>query len=212
MRSSTVFSTKELSVTTWPDFEKLFMKRGLIGDAWWCWCTHHHGPSYSPAEKAQLRTREERFENNRTEKRTLVNDGSAHGILVYAADDPVGWCQYGLREELPRTDNSRNYRKFSQPVSENRLWRITCFVVDQNYRGRGLASIALRAALESIRKQGGGMVESYPVIETDQGSNYLYCGTVGMFERAGFRIVGPYATGRTETVVMRRRIRGARST
>ncbi|HET7405427.1 MAG TPA: GNAT family N-acetyltransferase [Candidatus Bathyarchaeia archaeon] len=168
--------------------------------------------SYSHDEKSKLRTREERFENNRTEKRALVNDGCAHGVLVYAADDPVGWCQYGLREELPRTDDSRNYRKFPRSVSQGRMWRITCFVVDQHYRGKGLASFALRAALESIRKQGGGMVESYPVIETDQGSNHLYCGTVGMFERVGFRIVGPYATGRTKTLVMRRSIRGTRAT
>ncbi|HEX4919839.1 MAG TPA: hypothetical protein VFV92_03770 [Candidatus Bathyarchaeia archaeon] len=87
MGSSIVLSTKELSVETWPDFEKLFLKRGLIGDAWWCWCTHHHVASYSLADIAQLRTKEERFENNRTEKRRLVRAGCIHGILVYAADD-----------------------------------------------------------------------------------------------------------------------------
>jgi ribosomal protein S18 acetylase RimI-like enzyme len=210
--SSNPYSTKELSVETWPDFEKLFLKRGFVGDGWWCWCTHHHVSSYSSLENAQPRTREERFENNRRKKRDLVNDGCAHGILVYAGDNPVGWCQYGLRDELPRTDNSRNYRQFSQAGTPERLWRITCFVVDANYRGKRVASLALKAALESIRRQGGGTVESYPVIETDQGSNYLYCGTVGMFRKERFKIIGPFANGRTRTVVMQRRIRGVKET
>ena len=140
-------------------------------------------------------------------KRKLVADGSAHGILVYAGKDPVGWCQYGPGDELPRTDHTRNYQRFSKAGDKVRLWRITCFVVDENYRGKGVASLGLKAALESIGKQGGGLVESYPVIETDQGSNYLCCGTVGMFSKEGFTIIGPYANGRTKTVIMRRGIR-----
>lgn len=143
-------------------------------------------------------------------KRGLVDGGCAHGVLVYAGEDPVGWCQYGPGNELPRTDNSRNYHGLSQPGNKERLWRITCFVVDENYRGKGVAGLGLEAALESIRKQGGGLIESYPVLETDQGSNYLYCGTVGMFRKKGFTIVGPFANGRTKTVVMRRRIRGSK--
>jgi len=209
MRSKTTFSTKELSVETWPDFERLFLKRGFVGDGWWCWCTHHHVRSYSTAENAQPSTRDERYENNRKKKRMMVDDGCSHGILVYAGEDPIGWCQFGLSEELPRTDSSRKYRRLSSLVSQYKLWRITCFVVDEHHRGKGVAGLALKAALEAIRKRGGGTVESYPVVETDQGSNYLYSGTVGMFKRAGFKIMGPYASGRTKTVVMRRSIRDA---
>ena len=86
------------------------------------------------------------------------------------------------------------------------MWRITCFVVDKEYRGRGVAVAGLRAALEAIRKKGGGLVEAYPVSKTDQGSNYIYCGTVSMFEKAGFTTMAPLATGRTATVVMRKTI------
>ena len=69
-----------------------------------------------------------------------------------------------------------------------------------------MASTALKAALESIRKKGGGLVEAYPVSKTDQGSNYLYSGTVTMFEKAGFKLVAPLGEGRTTTVVVRRTI------
>lgn len=69
-----------------------------------------------------------------------------------------------------------------------------------------MASAALQAALEEIKSKGGGLVEAYPVSKTDQGSNYLYSGTVTMFEKAGFKIVAPLGEGRTTTVIMRRTI------
>jgi GNAT superfamily N-acetyltransferase len=76
------------------------------------------------------------------------------------------------------------------------LWRMTCFVVDKNYRRRGVASAALKAALECIRSKGGGLVEAIPVSKTDQGPGYMYTGTVSMFERAGLKIVGPFGSCR----------------
>jgi len=110
-----------------------------------------------------LRTRAERgVYRNRREKRKLIERGCAHGILVYAKGEPVGWCQYGSKEELPRIDNSRKYRGLAPKAAPQRLWRITCFAVLKKCRKRGIASAALKAALEVIRKKGGGLVEAYP--------------------------------------------------
>jgi ribosomal protein S18 acetylase RimI-like enzyme len=195
------YSTKELSKKTWPDFERLFLKQGEVGDGWWCWCIHHQRPRSVPLIE-EPRTRAKWAVKNRWEKRELVENGCAHGILVYARGELVGWCQYGRREELPRIDSSPRYRKLALE-STDRLWRITCFVVDKQYRRRGVASFALKAALEAIRRKGGGVVEAYPVSETDQGSNYMYSGAVAMFEKAGFKRITPFGTGRTATVVMR---------
>ena len=200
------FSTKELSIQTWPDFEKLFLKQGVVGDGWWCWCMHHQRSQSVPLIE-EPRTRDEWAVRNRREKRGLVEKGCAHGILVYADGEPAGWCQYGSREELPRVDSSPRYRRLALENRGERMWRITCFVVDQKYRRRGVAGAGLRAALEAIRKKGGGLVEAYPVSKTDQGSNYIYSGTVRMFEKAGFKTIAPLATGRTATAVMRKTIR-----
>jgi len=200
-----VYTAKELSANTWPDLARLFEKPE-IGDAWWCWCTHHHAASYSGPENQQPRTRAERAIRNRRQKETLVNNGLAHGVIVYSGGDPVGWCQYGSREELPRIDHTRNYQNLAPNDKTKRLWRITCFVVDKNYRGRGVAITALKGALESIRKRGGGLVEAIPVSKTDQGPGYMCTGRVSMFEKAGFKIVSPFARGRTATVLMRRTI------
>jgi ribosomal protein S18 acetylase RimI-like enzyme len=205
-RVESKYSTRELSIRTWPDFEKLFLKQGVVVDAWWCWCTFHHVTSFSLPENAQPRTRAERAVRNRQRKKELVEKSCAHGIIVYAGKEPVGWTQFGSSDELPRMDNTKNYRKLELDNSAEKLCRITCFVVDKAYRGRGVTGAGLRAALEAIRKNGGGLVEAYPVSKTDQGSNYIYCGTVSIFEKAGFKTIAPLATGRTATVVMQRRI------
>ena len=195
-------TTKELSSKTWADLEKLFTRPG-IGDAWWCWCTFHHTASFTRENTA--RTRSERADVNRGRKKELVQRGEAHGVIVYADDEPVGWCQYGPREELPRIDHGRSYREVSAG-SEGPFWRITCFVVDKNYRRHGVATAALKAILESIKDKGGGLVEAYPVSKTDQGPGYMYTGRVSMFERAGFRKVAPLGGGRTQNVLMRRKV------
>ena len=101
------YTTKELSKRTWPDFERLFSQ----GNGWdFCWCMHFQRPSSLPKNK-WLRTRAERGVSNRREKRKLVERGCAHGILLYAKGEPVGWCQYGPKEELPRIDNSRKKQR-----------------------------------------------------------------------------------------------------
>lgn len=71
-------------------------------------------------------------------------------------------------------------------------WRITCIFVDRDYRKRGLSFFALNGALELIRAEGGGVVESYPQdAEGKKVSNsFLYNGTKEIFEKAGFSYEG----------------------
>jgi GNAT superfamily N-acetyltransferase len=154
-----------------------------------------------------LRTRAERGVRNRREKRELVEKGCAHGILVYAEGEPVGWCQYGPSEELPRIDNMRKYRGLAPENAAKRLWRITCFAVLKNWRRRGVASVALKAALEAIRKNGGGLVESYPIThwESRAFGNESTHGTASMFKKAGFKDVAPFGSTRFSTHVLMRR-------
>src|SRR2546421_11661193 len=135
------YSTKELSKWTWPDFEKLFLKQGVVGDGWWCWCMHHHVSSYSLTENQQPRTRAERAVRNPRQKAELVENGCAHGILVYAKGETVGWCQYGPREQLPRVDNTQNYRRVDLEGGTQRFWRITCVVVAKQHPRGGVATV-----------------------------------------------------------------------
>jgi GNAT superfamily N-acetyltransferase len=198
------YTTKELSRETWPDFVKLFSQ----GSGWdFCQCMHFQRPCSLP--KSQwLRTRAERAVRNRREKKELVEQGRAHGIIVYAGGEPIGWCQYGLRDELPRIDNNRKYQGLA-PKGEQKLWRITCFAVLKPNRRRGVASAALEAALEAIRREGGGLVEAYPITrwESRAFGNESTHGTASMFKKAGFKAVAPYGTTRFSShVLVRKRV------
>lgn len=70
-------------------------------------------------------------------------------------------------------------------------WRITCFFVDKDYRGKGVASAALAGALQEISRLGGGSVESYPedLANRTVSASFLYNSRLGMFERQGFQRV-----------------------
>jgi GNAT superfamily N-acetyltransferase len=115
----------------------------------------------------------------------------------------VGWCQYGPREELPRIDGGRKYRKLPLADPRGKLWRITCFFVDNDFRRKGVARVALRAALASIRREGGGTVEAYPA--THGRAVGIWFGTVAMFRAEGFMKVADYCRS---NVLVRRTLRG----
>src|SRR5207253_7941366 len=152
-----------------------------------------------------FRVRNENGGTAGTRKPSCAGVGS-HAILVYDDQTPVGWCQYGRQDELPRIDARRTYRKAAPAVRVTNLWRITCFFVDRDHRGRGVAKIALHAALESIKKQGGGIVEAFPVVSKKMAAvpGWRWFGTPGMFQREGFAPVAPLGTS---GLLMRKTVR-----
>lgn len=170
------YTTRELSRRTWPDFEELFSR----GNGWdFCACMlsrrgrHLSGRSFP--NRAAMR------EQNMADALDLVQEGRAHGILVYADGVVAGWCQYGTAEELPiwTTTPSR--------AAGERQWRITCFVTDKAYRGDGVARRALRATLISIRKKGGGVVEARPIVWDDGRMSSLFPESEPATSNAWFR-------------------------
>ena len=112
-------------------------------------------------------------------------DGTAHAALVYDGENCVGWCQFGPVDELPRIKRRRAYESLEPRAPD---WRITCFFVDREYRGQGVATAALRAALKEIARLGGGLVESFPEDVTDRrtSAGFLHNATTLVFERQGF--------------------------
>ena len=151
-------------------------------------------------------TRKQATSRNKKDKRALVRNGRSHATLVYDRENLAGWCQYGPKEELPRIDAGRNYKNLDPLPSEQKLWRITCFYVNRSYRKQGVARTALKGALESIKRQGGGIVEAYPVVSTKMAANpeLLWFGTPKMFHREKFKQVAPLGTS---LALMRRTIK-----
>jgi len=76
---------------------------------------------------------------------------------------------------------------------------VTCFFVDREHRRGGVAEFALAAALEAIRRRGGGVVEAYPV--TNPRAVAMWFGTASMFGRHGFRTIARF--GRSNLLMRR---------
>jgi GNAT superfamily N-acetyltransferase len=129
------------------------------------------------------------YAENREAKRRLTAEGRAHGTIVFCGSDPVGWCQYGPKEELPRIDNKRGYRQTS-PYA----WRVTCLYIAPGHRRSGLATFAVNESVRAMKKAGVRAVEAYPV-EGGRSATLLWSGTPRLFEEAGFSKSGPLGRG-----------------
>jgi len=167
-------SSAELSARTWQDFEKLFASKGGVWGG--CWCMFFHKPGdFDPKAYA----------NNKEAKHVLTAEGRAHGTIVYCGKDPVGWCQFGPKEELLRIDRKRGYKSTAANP-----WRITCLFVAPGHRRSGLAAYAVSESVKAMKRAGAKAIEAYPV-EGERSASLLWMGTPRLFEGAGFVRAGP---------------------
>jgi GNAT superfamily N-acetyltransferase len=170
-------SIKPLSTQTWDAFAALAEKHNGVWGG--CWCAWFHA---NTDEKKSL--------GSRAFKQRLVEHGLTHAALVFEGDDAIGWCQYGAPAELPRIYHRKQYEA---GVVEQPRYRITCFFIDRDHRRQGVSREALDGALGLIAAAGGGVVEAYPqdTRGTKVSASFLYSGTRGLFESAGFEFERP---------------------
>ncbi|HZY69374.1 MAG TPA: GNAT family N-acetyltransferase [Thermoplasmata archaeon] len=167
-------TSRPLSVDTWPAFARLVEKHhGIFGG---CWCISFH---LEPGDGKRTAA------DYRAMKEARVREGRAHAALVFEGADAIGWCQFGPTAELPNIRSKKEYEAGRGALPD---WRITCFFIDRERRGHGVAHVALAAALCEIQRLGGGTVEAYPenVVGRKVSRSFLCSGTLGMFEKAGF--------------------------
>lgn len=176
------YTVRPLDASTWDLFAELVDRNnGVFGG---CWCLGFH-----PEGK-------QRGLDRRAAKQDRVRTGDAHAALVLDEHGAAqGWCQWGSPAELPGIKHRREYDKAAPPPPD---WRITCFYVDKNHRGHGVARAALAGALDQIAHAGGGLVEA--ISEATAGrrahGRFLFSATVELFEQHGFvrgRQVGKHA-------------------
>lgn len=123
---------------------------------------------------------------NRDAKHEHVRAGTVHQVLVYADEDCVGWCQFGTPSELPTIKNPKSYAK---ELAELPDWRIGCIFTEKGHRNRGVARAAVAAALEEIKRAGGGVVEAYPEQDDErppQRGAYFHTGPESLYASFGF--------------------------
>ena len=63
------------------------------------------------------------------------------------------------RAEFPRLETSR----ILKPVDDAAVWSVTCFYITAKWRRRDVSVLLLEAAGEFVKRQGGAILEGYPV-------------------------------------------------
>lgn len=175
-------SFKPIKRNLWTDFEELFGPNGACAG---CWCMYWklRGKEYEEARG---------FETRQMHK-SIVDSGVATGLLAYLHGDVVGWIAVEPREAYPKLAHSRVLK----PVDDQSVWSVTCFFVAKKFRRQGIMVGLLKAAVEHVRRQGGKIVEGYPVdVQKDMPAPFIYTGTASAFEQAGFREVARQAPTR----------------
>jgi len=187
------YRTAALDESTWPAFARLVdCNGGIFGG---CWCMGFHSEDREVAD------------SKRERKLARVRTGTAHAALVFDGEACVGWCQFGPPDELPRIKNRKAYEQSTTRLPD---WRIACCYVGKGHRRAGVATAALRGALELIADLGGGMVEGYPEDAASVPAGFLYNGALSTYDQLGFerdRMIGKHRWVVIKRVRARRKTR-----
>jgi GNAT superfamily N-acetyltransferase len=177
---------KELSAELWPDYEKLFGANGACGG---CWCMSWRlvrGENWKAIKGDCARER----------MKELIAGDRAHGVLAYVDGEPVGWCSFDRRQNYARLDRAPSLKCDDAAL----VWSIPCFFVKRGFRGKSIGTQLLSAALKSITRRGGKIVEGYPASPFKNGERtpdaFAWTGTIAMFEKIGFARADGKETGK----------------
>jgi len=120
---------------------------------------------------------------NRRDMTSMINRGEVTGLLAFVDGKPVGWCNYGETTRLAGL-----IQRFGlQAADHEGVGSVACFVIAAAYRGHGVASRLLDAAVDRLSKRGLRAVEAYPSRDDDSAQGN-YRGPLSMYLRAGFEV------------------------
>ena len=167
-----------LTKTDWPVITRLFGARGACGG---CWCMWWHVP------RGGKYWEEVKGDKNRRSFMGMVKAGKIHGVLAFAGDEPVGWCQFGPRDSFARMAGARSLQRETGPDT----WSVVCFYIAAGWRGQGVASGLLEAATRRAFALGAAEVEGFPKTPSKAGERmpaaFAWTGVPALYRKAGFK-------------------------
>ncbi|WP_263336967.1 GNAT family N-acetyltransferase [Acidicapsa dinghuensis] len=137
---------------------------------------------------------------NRNEFQALVREGPAPGLLAFAGELAVGWCQVTPRDALSWIDKTWRLKR----ADDVPVWAISCFYVRKGWRRKGVTRALIDGAVEKAKAAGAPAIEAYPLDGTVSPSS-TSTGYASTFLRAGFREVARWSP---EKPIMRYELRG----
>ncbi|HSD62638.1 MAG TPA: GNAT family N-acetyltransferase [Ignavibacteriaceae bacterium] len=170
------FKFNPLTYERWGDLKKLFGEKGACGGCWCMWWR---------ISRKDFETK--KGEGNFTALKRLVKGNSQTGIIAYDEKKPVGWIAFAPREHYFKLETS----KILKPVDDKPVWSVTCFFINKDYRRKGLTIELLKEAEKFTRKNGGRILEGYPIDPKTKNYAPVFANTglASAFRQAGFKEV-----------------------
>ena len=173
-----------------------------------CYCRYLHFGGDKHAWQDRLANAPEQ---NRSEfvTRARARSSEARGAIAIAqaTGRAVGWLKVSRAADVDKLYQQRLYRGlpcFDRPVPG--VFTLGCFLVDPDYRGRGLSRELIRAGVALARTEGATSVEALPRGELAQSPAERWLGRPSALLAEGFRIVHdfePYPVLRLELAARR---------
>jgi GNAT superfamily N-acetyltransferase len=163
----------------WPELQRVF---GTKGDPSGCWCQWFKLTGTQNRESSREQKAERLHESIAAEP--------APGVIAWLDGEPVGWAAVEPFSSYPGLARSPITRRLADDPADP--WAVTCFVVRDDYRKRGVAHALLDGALAYTLGRGADVVEGYPVdpeVRPALSSAERYHGTVSLFSSSGFQVV-----------------------
>lgn len=181
--SAAPFSCLRLDESLAEPLARLFDR---VGSA--CFCRYFHFDGDKNAW--QLRLAHEP-EANRRELFAHAALPALSGVVATLPDGAaIGWMKLEAAASLPKLYAQRPYRRlpcFEGPRSK--VMVVGCFLVDPEWRRRGVARALLNAGLELARAERMSAVEAFPRRAEGAPDEQLFTGPLGLFTSRGFEIV-----------------------
>ena len=112
-----------------------------------CYCTYYFQPK--PEEYKNIHSRKRNYAV------WLIENGIMQGYLAYEDNKVIGWCNSNSKKTFPRLNTASDVDK--EPIKS-----IVCFIVEKEYRNKGVATALLQQVINDAKEEGYKVVEAYP--------------------------------------------------
>jgi GNAT superfamily N-acetyltransferase len=163
---------KKLCIENIPDWLEFFDTRAFKDHKKWetCYCTYYFKPK--PKEYQKIHSRKRNYAI------WLIQNSIMQGYLAYEDKKVIGWCNTNSKNRITRLATSND-------KEEKNVKSIVCFIIEKDYRNKGIATALLKQVIEEAKEDGYKVIEAYPNKSTE--SEYgNYHGVYGMYIKNGF--------------------------
>ena len=164
-----IIKLSNANINDWLEF---FDARAFKDHQEWktCYCTYYFQP------------KPEEYKNTHSRKRNyavwLIEKGIMRGYLAYEDNKVIGWCNSNNKSAFPRLLTIDG-------IDEKSIKSIVCFIVDKEFRSKGVATSLLQEILKDAKAEGFKIVEAYPNKNAEDAYGN-YHGAYGMYIKNGF--------------------------